>query len=110
MAAEYYGVPFPNGAADPLSEFEAAVGRQSPAQRSAAARTFSADPRNTATAAGLAQLLVKLQTGTLLSPSSTAMVLGILTRSTVLPGRSRACCLQPRRSRTSPARPPRPTA
>jgi beta-lactamase class A len=87
MAAEYYGVPFPNGAADPLREFEAAVGRQSPAQRSAAARTFSADPRNTATAAGLVQLLVKLQTGTLLSPPSSAMILGILTRSTVLPGR-----------------------
>ena len=87
MAAEYYGIPFPNGAADPLSEFEAAVGRLSPAQRSAAAQTFSADPRNTATAAGLVHLLVQLQTGRLLSPSSTAMILGILTRSLVLPGR-----------------------
>lgn len=87
MAAEYYGVPFPNGAPDPLTAFETAVRNQSPPQRAAAARAFSADSRNTATAAGLAQLLVKLQTGALLSPASTALLLGILTRSPVLPGR-----------------------
>jgi beta-lactamase class A len=87
MAAEYYGVPFPNGAADPLSDFEAAVRNQSAAERATAAETFSADPRNTATAAGLAQLLVKLQTGALLSPASTALLLGIMTRSPILRGR-----------------------
>jgi beta-lactamase class A len=87
MAAEYYGVPFPNGAPDPLSAFETAVGNQPPAERTAAAHAFSADPRNTATAAGLAQLLVKLQTGALLSPPSTALLLGTMTRSPVLPGR-----------------------
>jgi beta-lactamase class A len=89
MAAEYYGVPFPNGAPDPLDEFEAAVRRQSPPQRTAAAQTYSADPRNTATAAALEQLLVKLQTGALLSPASTTLLLGILTRSPILSGRLR---------------------
>ena len=84
MAAEYYGVPFPNGAPDPLAAFEAAVRNQAPAERTAAAHAFSADPRNTATAAGLAQLLVKLQTGALLSPASTALLLGIMTRSPVM--------------------------
>jgi beta-lactamase class A len=87
MAAEYYGVPFPNGAADPLNDFETAVRNQSPAERAAAAQTFSADPRNTATAAALAQLLVKLQTGALLSPASTALLLGMMTRSPLLRGR-----------------------
>jgi beta-lactamase class A len=87
MAAEYYGVPFPNGALDPLTAFESAVRNQAPPERTAAAHTFSADPRNTATAAGLAQLLAKLQTGALLSPASTALLLGIMTRSPVLPGR-----------------------
>ncbi len=87
MAAEYYGVPFPNGAPDPLTAFESAVRNQTPPQRAAAARAYSADPRNTATPAGLAQLLVKLQTGALLSPASTALLLGIMTRSPVLRGR-----------------------
>jgi beta-lactamase class A len=87
MAAEYYGVPFPNGAPDPLTAFQSAVRNQAPPERTAAAHTFSADPRNTATAAGLAELLVKLQTGALLSPASTALLLGIMTRSPVLPGR-----------------------
>jgi beta-lactamase class A len=87
MAAEYYGVPFPNGAPDPLTAFESAVRNQSPPERTAAAHAFSADARNTATPAGLAQLLVKLQTGALLSPASTTLLLGIMTRSPVLPGR-----------------------
>lgn len=87
MAAEYYGVPFPNGAPDPLAAFETAVRDLSPPQRAAAAHAFSADPRNTATAAALAQLLVKLQTGALLSPASTTLLLGIMTRSPVLPNR-----------------------
>ena len=87
MAAEYYGVPFPNGAPDPLAAFESAVRDQSPPQRAAAAHAFSADPRNTATAASLTQLLVKLETGALLSPASTTLLLGIMTRSPVMPSR-----------------------
>jgi beta-lactamase class A len=87
MAAEYYGVPFPNGAPDPLNEFESAVRNQSPSQRAAAAQTFSADSRNTATTTGLADLLVKLQTGALLSPASSTLLLGILTRSPITRGR-----------------------
>ena len=97
MAAEYYGVPFPNGAPDPLSAFESAVGNQPPSERTAAAQTFSADPRNTAMAAALAQLLAKLQTGALLSPASTALLLGIMTRSPVLPSRIKGQ-LPPRRA------------
>jgi beta-lactamase class A len=89
MAEEYYGMPFPVGAADPRGAFADAVQREAATQRATGARAYSADPRNTATPAALATLLTRLETHAILSTASSTLLLDIMTRSPVIPERLR---------------------
>ncbi len=59
------------------------------ATRQAAARRFAADPRDTATPAAMADLLVAFDRGQALSPSGTALLRGIMERTRTGPARLR---------------------
>jgi beta-lactamase class A len=73
-----------------LAEFERLRAAVPAARRNAAQRAVLDDPRDTATAAGLADLLVRLQRGELLSPESTRFLLDVMARTATGPRRIRA--------------------
>ncbi len=94
LIANYLGIDElpPADALDPEG-FRALYEETTPESREAAARTFDADPRDTATPEGMGELLRRLWEGDLLSDSSTALLLDIMTRSTT--GRARIKGLLP---------------
>jgi beta-lactamase class A len=83
----YLGVPFPADSPDPLAVFSRAVAVESNARKTAAARVYSSDPRNSATADAFVALLARLQQGAIASPVSTSLVLDWMTASTSFPTR-----------------------
>ena len=71
--------------------FDDARGLVAPAAREAAVQAYLGDPRDTITAPAALGLVDKLVDGRLLSPASTRLLLGLMTRSTApLPGLSAA--------------------
>lgn len=74
---------------DPVAALRAAdaMPMLTPAQLDAAARSFDADPRDTATPLGFARLLARIDKGELLSPASTKFLIAVLTRTTTGPDR-----------------------
>jgi beta-lactamase class A len=61
--------------------YAAAITSIPPARRHAAAVAYLADPRDTATPQGVLNFLYKLEDGQLLSPASTKLLLGLMTRT-----------------------------
>jgi beta-lactamase class A len=61
--------------------YAAAIASIPPARRHAAAVAYLADPRDTATPQGMLNFLYKLEDGQLLSPTSTKLLLGLMTRT-----------------------------
>ena len=59
-------------------------------ERTAAYRRYQADPRDTATPRGMAEILRRLATGSLLSPASTAHLLDVMTETVTFPDRLKA--------------------
>ncbi len=72
------------------AKFEAAAQRVSKADQDAAWLRYQKDPRDTTTPAAMADLLRKLVTGRLLSPKSTAYLLGVMERTSTGPNRLKA--------------------
>jgi beta-lactamase class A len=86
-AEVYFDLPFPASAADPLTAFSQAIDAEPAARRLEAAKAYSRDRRNTATADAFVDMLARVEQGALISPSSTAMLLDWMTASTSFPGR-----------------------
>jgi beta-lactamase class A len=81
LMADWYGVrELPPPERWTPEVLERAYGSVPRAQRAAAAARFGKDGRDTATPEAMADLLVKLQRGRVLSPASTALLRGMLER------------------------------
>jgi beta-lactamase class A len=83
LIADYLGIAdMPPPSEWTTSTFESLYEATTEAQRDSAEAVFDADPRDTATPEGMAQLLARLWHGEILSDSSTALLLDIMRRST----------------------------
>jgi len=88
LALDFRGVAYaPGREAKRVSDSLAA--RVSAAGRQAAFEAYLRDPRDTATPDGMARLLVLLARGRLISPSSTTLLLGMMTETPTGPNRLR---------------------
>ncbi len=74
------GLTWRAGFTDP-TKLDAAVAKVSPTKRDAAYKAYQRDPRDTTTPAAMGDLLEKLVTGKLLSPSSTKYLIGVMERT-----------------------------
>ncbi|HEU4454087.1 MAG TPA: class A beta-lactamase [Longimicrobium sp.] len=86
MALDFNGIPHAPGR-DQARVVDSLVARLAPAHRRAAMERYLADPRDTSTPDGMAELLVKLQRGRFLRPGPRAELMRILTRTPTGPAR-----------------------
>jgi beta-lactamase class A len=80
MSLDFSGIPYAPGR-EQRSVVDSLFARLSPAHQRTAMETYLADPRDTSTPDGMADLLVKLQRGRFLRPASRAELMRILTRT-----------------------------
>jgi len=80
MALDFSGIPYAPGR-EQRSVIDSLFARVPAAQQRTAMEAYLADPRDTATPSGMADLLVKLQRGRFLRPARRAELMRILTRT-----------------------------
>ncbi len=86
MSLDFSGIPYAPGR-EQRSVIDSLFARVPSARQRAAMEAYLADPRDTATPDGMADLLVKLQRGRFLRPGSRAELMRILTRTPTGPAR-----------------------
>jgi beta-lactamase class A len=82
LIADWIGVALSDTAQPTIEQFNVLARGLNAEQRSAAAKAFDIDPRDTATPAGMAALLSTIWRGKALKPETTKLLLDIMTRST----------------------------
>jgi beta-lactamase class A len=82
LIADWLGVALSDTAQPTIEQFNVLARGLNAEQRSAAAKAFDIDPRDTATPAGMAALLSTIWRGKALKPETTKLLLDIMTRST----------------------------
>lgn len=82
LIADWIGVALPDTAQPTIEQFNVLARGVNTEQRTAAAKAFDVDPRDTATPAGMAALLSTIWHGKALKPETTRLLLDIMTRST----------------------------
>ncbi|WP_293678064.1 class A beta-lactamase [uncultured Phenylobacterium sp.] len=90
LSAEVYGMPSFRPAWRTEAAFAAARDAVPPATRAAAARAYLADPRDTATPAGMLAFLQMLDRGDLISQASTRRLVALMSRTRRGAGRLKA--------------------
>jgi len=89
LMADSVGFAIPSDQDRTLAELERRMAAVGPKRRAEAARRFAQDPRDRASPLAMAQLLARLQRGTVLSDSSRRLLLGAMERCRTGPGRLR---------------------
>lgn len=80
LALDYHGIPYAPGR-EAKAVVDSLRAGLSPAQRKAAVERYLADPRDTSTPDGMADLLAKLQRGRFLRPASRALLMRFMTET-----------------------------
>jgi beta-lactamase class A len=82
LIADFVGVPVPAHARVAPAEYRELARGVDAGTRARAAAAFATDPRDTGSPRGMTELLARIARGEVLSESSTALLLDIMTRST----------------------------